>query len=315
MFISEQNNNKEIENLLLPAEQLDCAVAFVGHGAEQYFKNKKSARLICNLTTGSTNPDTIQELQKMGVALKNCSNLHAKVYLTPNTMIVSSSNLSANGLGLEEKEIKGWRECGVRIEDSNEIRKAQEWFNGLWNESEDITEEMIEAAKIEWKKRRIARPRTDLNHNFVDLVLDKSIELKNREIYFAVTFEYYSDEVDKKVNELKHESDLIAVYEDWDDLPENAYLIDIFVGPRGGIQFHGIYKTPQNKKLLPITLESGEKENLFVCYEVDGIDDYIVSLYDIRSRLKEYLRVAIAEYCPNREAAFFSVDDFMRFID
>lgn len=313
MFITESNNNKEIGNLLRSAKTLDCAVAFIGHGAEQYFKDKDVVRLICNLTSGSTNPYTIQKLQKMNIHVRNCLNLHAKVYLTSNCMIVSSSNLSANGLGLEDEEIKGWRECGVKIQDQNEIKKAKLWFNHLWSESEDVTKKMIDVAKQEWKKRRIARPKTTSKQNFVDLVLHKSVELKNREIYFAVTFEECSDEASIKIDELKTESHLIEAYEDWNELPENAILIDVFVGPYNGIQVTGIYKTPEKKKL--ITISPNKKEKLFICYKLNKIDNYQVSLRDIKSRLGGYLSSAIEQKCPTRKAKYFSVEYLMSLIN
>ena len=60
-------------------------------------------------------------------------------------------------------------------------------------------------------------------------------------------------------------------YEGWPDLPENAYFIDIYVGPRKGVEYLGMSKSPERKILINFPDAHGKNETLFVCYQVNNI--------------------------------------------
>jgi hypothetical protein len=82
MFVNSSDYEKTLKSIVSEEGELLLAVAFWGQGAESiiYPKRRGSLRIICNLRSGATNPDTINSLrQKKGVELKQHDRLHAKV--------------------------------------------------------------------------------------------------------------------------------------------------------------------------------------------------------------------------------------------
>jgi len=154
-FISGSNNNREVRKLLQDVTELKCAVAFLGKEALKLFKKRKGHTwLICNLESGSTNPYIIPELMKLPeLAIRTNSKLHAKVYWTPHKAIVSSANISINGLGFEETA--GWIEAGILVDDNQVIESIEKWFEGLWNKSQKITNLALDKACENWQKRAL----------------------------------------------------------------------------------------------------------------------------------------------------------------
>ena len=104
------------------------AVAFWGEGSQGLVTGDR-ARVICNLKAGGTNPFA---LQKLKADLRQCDQLHAKVYIGQSDAIVASANVSANVLGLEGDEQACWIEAGVQLE---EIADVSDWFETQWDQS------------------------------------------------------------------------------------------------------------------------------------------------------------------------------------
>ena len=118
MFISTGTYITELEQLIGENNQLRCAVAFWGKGANNLFidfaKRGGNLQIICNLESGATNPNVINELLDMqNVEVRQLNDLHAKVISGENKAIVGSANFSCNGLNLEESEQTGWEEAGI----------------------------------------------------------------------------------------------------------------------------------------------------------------------------------------------------------
>lgn len=114
-------------------------VAFVGIDAEEYLEKPKGIQLICWPHPGSTNPESLVRLEKLGVKIEFCDRLHMKIYHSSrHGTIVASSNLTNNAFGEN-----GLKEAGVflnkyefnidRIINSLERRKPnEEDFKKLW---------------------------------------------------------------------------------------------------------------------------------------------------------------------------------------
>lgn len=145
-----------------------CAVAFWGQGAQDWFAGvpMERVRLICNLSMGGTNPHEIRRLQGAGAKIRMSDYLHAKVYVGPGGAVVTSANLSANGLGFEGGEQARWIEAGVLLDDPTSV---QRWFEQLWDESEEVTADAIRLAIPAWEARRTHRPTLG---SFVDFDID-----------------------------------------------------------------------------------------------------------------------------------------------
>jgi hypothetical protein len=154
-FLQGHDLDTEIQKILAEPSPR-CAVAFLGRGAPGLFDDSRPAKIICNLTSGGTNPFAIEELQSAH-EIRHNSKLHAKVYLGSASAIVTSANLSANGLGLEADALSFWIEAGILTDQADEIAR---WFEELWSDpaSQTITTADIETAKQAWKNRQTMRP-------------------------------------------------------------------------------------------------------------------------------------------------------------
>ncbi|MCF1504027.1 phospholipase D family protein [Afifella sp. H1R] len=132
-----------------------CAVAFWGRGASKMLpaRSAGNCRIICNLSSGGTNPYEIEKLAHFDI--RQVDILHAKVYLAKDRAVVGSANVSANGLGFEADEQARWIEAAVLVKN---IAAIKEWFDRLWKNADEIRPEDLEKAKKAWKQRRRSRP-------------------------------------------------------------------------------------------------------------------------------------------------------------
>lgn len=136
-------------------EGAKLAVAFWGSGSLGLVSN--SAKIICNLKMGGSNPHELQKIEKKLAPgnLRRCDTLHAKVYLGRTRAVITSANASANGLGLEDGEQAGWLEAGALVSD---VAAIHEWFDALWKDADGIEADDWKDAKAAWKARQHGKP-------------------------------------------------------------------------------------------------------------------------------------------------------------
>lgn len=156
--------------IVVAGRNLRMAVAFWGAGAKEFLALGKRSdwKVICNLAMGGTNPDAIRALQDPvrcseghTTRIRESDRLHAKVFVSDAGAIVGSSNVSANGLGLEGRELTGWIESALFTSDTRIISEARQWFDDLWEskrESRWVTDTRLTEVKPIYRKRRGARP-------------------------------------------------------------------------------------------------------------------------------------------------------------
>jgi len=84
-------------------------VAFVGDGADSYLPSPKGIQLVCCPDGAGTNPHALRQLMRRQVHVEFARKLHMKVYWSRLGAVVTSANLSHNGLG------GGTNECGVLL--------------------------------------------------------------------------------------------------------------------------------------------------------------------------------------------------------
>lgn len=141
---------------------MKCAVAFWGKGAQNLFETvrHKNIQIVCNLTTGGTNPEPIKAIQDMGTAIKQVNTLHAKIFYTDQGCIIGSANAFANGLTLQGNELDGWIEACYFIgpENESEMTAVKAWFENLYTNSKKIELADLTFAKEKWDERRNPRP-------------------------------------------------------------------------------------------------------------------------------------------------------------
>lgn len=290
MFLPGDDNTREIQQLITESDGLDSAVAFIGKKAETLFSNVNSkCRIICNLKSGGTNPEVVKQLLDLqNIDIRDNPLLHAKVYIGKNVAIISSANLSANRLGLEADELNGWLEAGYKITDHQELKGINSWFLDIWKRSKKITPNDIEMAMKTWNKRQIVRPTIGSNISLFKVLRDSPEVLQNRNLYMTISTDSMSDSAIDTLNYVKEESKYgcnVEAFESWPELPENSYFIDFYVGPRGGFNYYGIFKSPEKKILISFMNDDNEDENLFLCYEQKNCFGYILTKED-KSLLK-----------------------------
>jgi hypothetical protein len=90
-------------------DQRVALVAYVGGDGEKYLPHPKGLRLICSLSAGGTDPDTLRQLIKRGARVEISDSLHMKVYWSKNRgCVITSANASSNALGRS-----GLKEAGI----------------------------------------------------------------------------------------------------------------------------------------------------------------------------------------------------------
>lgn len=117
-----------------------CAVSYVTDSGVIDFK--PNDRLIVNASdesifSGATSAQEIQLLFRLGVSIYSIPNLHAKLYLFEEELIVGSCNLSANSQ-------KTLIEMAFHTTDALEIRTAEEVFERLVARGQAIDEKFVE---------------------------------------------------------------------------------------------------------------------------------------------------------------------------
>jgi HKD family nuclease len=287
-FLSEKKYQNKIKHFFSNKNPLDIAVAFWGKDALSLFKpgSDKTVRLICNLESSACNPIIIKKLMDYNkVTVKTNSRLHAKVLLQQNELIIGSANISANGLSLEGSELNGWIEAGVLTDDDSIIKNASNWFSSLWKFSEIITEEKLALALEKWEKRRNQRDVKTHQMSLLNAASNNIANFEDREIYFVMYRDgNLSSEASVKLEDVKQVhtnlSEKVECYEGWRELPDNAYLIDIYYGPRKGVQVTGIYWTPDDPIVEDFNYNDGSTGDIKICFKKNLVFGYKITAKD-----------------------------------
>ncbi len=249
---------KLIETITKEAADIKLAVAFWGQGSSEMIKKikNKKVQFICNLESGATNP---YELIKIGKLIgfkkiRSIKNLHAKVYLTNNKMILGSSNFSSNGLSLEGDDANKLIEANLLIEDSNIIKAAHHWFNSLWKSAKKVDVNYCEKHIPKWVSNRKRNPVRKIETNFFKAY--ENGEYLNEKIYIIV------DTIDLTLNEIKignkavaevKKGDLyyrgkeISYWYDYPNVPRDSVIISYFYEKKGRLYHTKIWKTLAKK--------------------------------------------------------------------
>lgn len=261
-FLDSRNSiTQKISDLFQNSRDIRCIVAFWGKGALELFAGMDDERLrkvkiVCNLTTGGTNPSVIQELLNKNIAVRHNPTLHSKVYWTDRGVIVGSANASANGLSLESVAQDGWLEAGVHSNRQSTIEKVKLYVDEIWGKAKKIRPKDLEEAKRNWRKRR-PFPRPDETVHFVHALRNGAFTDRVTPVWFSIDVESagkYQADIQERGNQLceqyveLHERELDAwVWEDPFRLPREVYFISFFLGKRGRLYFTKIWKTlPRN---------------------------------------------------------------------
>jgi hypothetical protein len=261
-FLTPQVYKSRLAQLVADEDSLDVAVAFWGLGAQKLIHpdESKPIRIVCNLRTGSTNPQVIEHFLKLSarpdrnVQVRQCDRLHAKVILGANQAVIGSANISANGLGLEDEDSAHWLEAGMHIRESTELGAMQSWFDALWHSDHvrTIDASDIAAAYLAWGRSR--KPMLAVNSGKKDYFsLDNftASSLRWEKVYALIYRQKNSPEARSKLKAIESEVGdnkghlttgiKLWGYENWPDFPSDveAEYVDIRWGPMQGVSVFG----------------------------------------------------------------------------
>lgn len=139
----------------LAEEPVLLIVAYWGRGAEEILQVGKTFKIVCNLADGGTNPGAIESiLRSRGktVEVHSMPHLHAKVVIGSSGAVVSSSNMSDNGLDILTDS--GNLEAGIHIsKNESEYDRIRSWGWQCWMDSTEVTQAMLDQALASYQAR------------------------------------------------------------------------------------------------------------------------------------------------------------------
>jgi len=321
-FLSDVALSSAIHDMLATNDCLNLAVAFWGHGAERHFKkqNYEQVRIVCNLTMGGTNPGTVRKLIERfsGENVRQLDTLHAKVLIGDDQVIVSSANISTNGVGSDAETPATWREAGYR---KPVTETEQKWFEEIFATSRVITEDDLAQAEETWKARaRAANERPSKRNNSI---LDYDFERSDFPLL------YWHDnsgdwnatpEAQAEYDELTKE-ELEERLSDSVDV-ETAADIEILKPGRFLLSFEYIDRNPADLQWYQVTSEfikdayayedeEDEKLDILLISEKIGPPPFSISDYDFLKAFKAVInkRKYAKLFRASRKAGWFEINE------
>lgn len=174
-------DSKEIQNTLKKMKPYRIAVAYVGKDFADFIDVATLDIIIISPTIG-TNPYAITNLvrAKGWQSIFFLDNLHAKIYLSDSSAIITSANLTANAL-----DMRGSRnlvEVGILIDDNSIIKEIELTFEEIFRDAtlqypkkEDKEKKLKELYK-KWDKYPEMLPRNDVI-DFADYSKDNDFKV------------------------------------------------------------------------------------------------------------------------------------------
>jgi len=132
-----------VRTLIATGKPVRAAVAYWGRGAiEQVGINTNSKmQIVCDVRSGGCNTEVVSDLIKLlgPENVKTHDQMHAKVWINDDTVIIGSSNVSANGLGFENSEVAGNTEVNIITTAIDEVMHTRDWYETVWEKARTIS--------------------------------------------------------------------------------------------------------------------------------------------------------------------------------
>lgn len=187
-FLSSQHILEQVQSLVCEDGDVLAAVAFWGRGAVEQTriarKRNGCVRVLCDLFSGSCNPNEIQTLLNFSnVKVCTLHGMHAKVWANGDHVIVGSANASMNGLGFEAGGSNV--EAAVQLRDRAKAKQVREWFEENWTDALEVNRQVLAEVNSVWDSRQNNASRRIMNYHIGAYVfsgeLDDVVETKWRE--------------------------------------------------------------------------------------------------------------------------------------
>lgn len=156
-FLSNEVLWQTLSTRIKSAKHVDAAIAYFGQNGASLFPLQRGHRLIVDMSTstveaGSTDPREIEKLGQRGVELFTRRNLHAKIVIADNTLIVGSANVSKQSQELLD-------EAAILTTDPVAVQRAREFIDRLC--TEPVLPEYLGQCKQLYKPHRFGRGKGD----------------------------------------------------------------------------------------------------------------------------------------------------------
>ena len=279
-ILDQMKLQEKIRTNLLTTNESKFAVAFWGEGASSFFSTKNNSTIIFNLEMGGTNPFEIEKIMSIpGIKIWQNNKLHSKVYIFDETVIVGSSNMSANGLCLEGKELSGWNELNLSTNDTTVRKDIEVWFSHLLATSNEVNKNDLAIAKKKWLDRRRKRPvGSHSEKSFVAAFKNTPEIFRDRKI-FIVIYMIGKLSQDAKIMFNQFESERTDsnwdCWENWEDLPSGSTVLDFSIGKNGALKYRGIYGIPEENHII-----KSSKTSITICFRKKDINGFKVTKED-----------------------------------
>jgi hypothetical protein len=155
-FLSNEALWQTLSTRIKSAKHVEAAIAYFGHNGSKLLPLRKSHRLIVDMSiatvkAGSTDPFEIAKLIDRGVEVFTRRNLHAKIVVLDNAVIVGSANVSKHSNEILD-------EAAILTNDPLTVRRAQEFIDRLC--TEPVLPEYLEHCKQLYKPPRFGKGKT-----------------------------------------------------------------------------------------------------------------------------------------------------------
>jgi len=293
MFVSGSAYLQAVKEVLKsPNKQVVyLAVAFWGKGAELLFDSMPKGievRVICNLTSGGTNPQTIRALLALGswVSVRQLNDLHAKVVCGDTMAVIGSANCSSNGLALQGLQCAGWREAGVVTKVAGVLADVRPWLDNLWQSAHEINEVDLALAQDNWGRRRALANKEDAGRFIFDERHGKDY-WEGKRVYLAIYCEEPSNQAVQQYEKIKQREDrkaaagcfdesVLSFYEQWLELPLDAILVDVLYrrGKKTAEVEKECYRRIPALDVEHFVTETGEDSSLQIVQVEPGLGEF-----------------------------------------
>ncbi len=131
-FLTNESIWATLSDYVGSAYSVDAAIAYLGKDGARLLPLKKGDRIVVDMNpatvkAGGTDPNEIERLIKRGVLVFTRRNLHAKIVITDNTVLVGSANISRNSRDNLE-------EAALLTNDPLAVRRARDFFSRICTE-------------------------------------------------------------------------------------------------------------------------------------------------------------------------------------
>ncbi|MCA1284777.1 phospholipase D family protein [Salipiger bermudensis] len=314
---------KRLRIELAKAQSADFAVAFWGAGAAESLgiEDGTDLRIVCNLMSGGTNPNEIRALLDRNASVRQLNDLHAKIGVVGDISFVGSSNMSANGLGAEERAAN-WREANVLYDGA--CCEIVAMFETFWEAATEIEEADLKAATRAWADRQRGNAVVaagDGDNSLVD-VLRTAPEILDALNVRMIVYDTNADADDAAIldNADKHArniyGDRFEVYWDWPSIKSTAqksYFVNYDWPSRGTIARAGIFR--RNADDFPDFELDGE--TFHPVYEIDDIEGIRFEAEDkvaIRQAFHSYVRDGAKGEADGERTYNFPISELVRYL-